>query len=338
MIHTNRQRVIAMERLCNEYLSDLERGNGEHYAEHAIAVKRALEEIVTTPSLLVVALLHDIPHHPHGDRIVLALSLSMEERSMIARWHEHTKPAPVQSAATIDSLRLQKPADPRLILLSAAHQMADVRRLARLGGRMSHEQELWLRGEVAPCLRTLRLERWAIEVEDACFIAMQPCDAVILKEQYEELCKGAEKHLRSAKRVIERSIAVLGITCDVSARIKSLSSTYHKMQRKGLGFYDVYDLLGIRILAPSEEACYKVMDAIERSLTAVKGRSSDFIHEPKPSGYRSLHTVVIAPTSDRLLVEVQVRTDEMHWDSEYGTANHPGYKRECLATAARMAC
>jgi GTP pyrophosphokinase len=113
----------------------------------------------------------------------------------------------------------------------------------------------------------------------------------------------------------------------VEHRVKSTASVYRKMRAKGLEFDEVHDLFAFRVVVPTERECYLALGVIHRSFEPLLGRFSDYIASPKPSGYRSLHTIVRPNEPDAPIFEIQIPSAEMHSLADHGSAAHWRYKR-----------
>jgi GTP pyrophosphokinase len=131
--------------------------------------------------------------------------------------------------------------------------------------------------------------------------------------------------LDSVKAVISRETAAAGIAVELQSRAKHFYSIYQKMRRRNVAPGDLYDLFAIRILCPGVDACYALLGMIHRLWKPIDGRFRDYIASPKPNGYQSLHTAVLA---DGNLLEIQIRTFSMHHTAEYGVAGHWMYKHK----------
>jgi GTP pyrophosphokinase len=129
---------------------------------------------------------------------------------------------------------------------------------------------------------------------------------------------------------IEKEAAAAGIDIEVSSRAKHFYSIYQKMRKRNKAAEDLYDLFGIRIICGNIEQCYTLLGLVHRLWKPLDGRFKDYIAMPKSNGYQSLHTTVMAagagPTDDRI-VEIQIRTGEMHHIAENGIASHWLYKK-----------
>jgi RelA/SpoT family (p)ppGpp synthetase len=171
-----------------------------------------------------------------------------------------------------------------------------------------------------------RLGVWQLkwELEDLAFREMQP-------QTYREIGKLlAEKRaarrdaIDEVQRVLGAEVAAAGIEAKITGRPKHIFSIYKKMQRKGLGFDRIYDVLAVRVLVKEVAECYAVLGLVHGRWAPIPGEFDDYIARPKANDYRSLHTAVVGPGGRN--VEVQIRTFEMHELSEYGIAAHWQYK------------
>jgi GTP pyrophosphokinase len=155
--------------------------------------------------------------------------------------------------------------------------------------------------------------------------------------------KREERHefLNMIQEEIQREAAASGIPVTVSSRAKHFYSIYQKMRRRNKAGGDLYDLFGLRILCETMEQCYTVLGLVHRLWKPLEGRFKDYIAMPKSNGYQSLHTTVIAgpaehptppggkesPGGEGRMLEIQIRSREMHHIAEYGVASHWLYKR-----------
>lgn len=115
-----------------------------------------------------------------------------------------------------------------------------------------------------------------------------------------------------------------GIPARVTSRVKTAESLHGKMQRKGLSWENVYDRLALRVVVEDQASCYRVLELIEAQHQVVRGERDDYIASPKANGYQSLHTVL--RSADGTVVELQIRTHQMHAHAEWGGASHAAYK------------
>jgi GTP diphosphokinase / guanosine-3',5'-bis(diphosphate) 3'-diphosphatase len=178
----------------------------------------------------------------------------------------------------------------------------------------------------APLAHRLGMNKVKWELEDLAFATLYP-------KRFDEIVRLVSR--RSPRRdvfleeVIEDVYADMRenkIKVSVTGRPKHYYSIYQKMIAKNVGFDDIYDLVGIRVLVDSVKDCYAALGTIHSRWNPVPGRFKDYIAMPKFNYYQSLHTTVIGPGGKP--VELQIRTLRMHQRAEYGVAAHWKYKEE----------
>jgi len=125
--------------------------------------------------------------------------------------------------------------------------------------------------------------------------------------------------------LICNQLQALGITADISCRVKDPYSILDKLTRKSVKFEELTDIVGFRIIVKEEEECYTALKLIQEIYKVIPEKYRDYINKPKTNGYRSLHTVILLG-SYGLPVEIQIRTREMHTIAENGEAAHSRYK------------
>jgi (p)ppGpp synthase/HD superfamily hydrolase len=161
-------------------------------------------------------------------------------------------------------------------------------------------------------------------LEDLAFKYVYPAEHESVNKIIGETVTYAEDRLTKFLNNIKKELAKAGFrNFKTDYRIKGLYSLYKKLDRKK-DIANIFDILAIRIIVPTESDCYKVLGILHGSWRPLPGRIKDFIAFPKPNGYRSLHTTVF--TGDGAIVEMQIRTEEMHREAEYGVAAHISYK------------
>jgi len=126
------------------------------------------------------------------------------------------------------------------------------------------------------------------------------------------------------KEEISDALNGLGLDFEITGRAKHIYSIWRKMQRKGIGFSQVYDIRAVRILVPQVKDCYATLGLVHGLWRNIPNEFDDYIANPKENGYRSLHTAVVGPEGK--VMEVQIRTRQMHEEAELGVCAHWRYK------------
>ncbi|RYE63075.1 MAG: bifunctional (p)ppGpp synthetase/guanosine-3',5'-bis(diphosphate) 3'-pyrophosphohydrolase, partial [Oxalobacteraceae bacterium] len=178
----------------------------------------------------------------------------------------------------------------------------------------------------APLANRLGIWQLKWELEDLAFRFIEPDTYKRIAKMLEEKRMSRESFVASSIERLQRELASASIPADVSGRPKHIYSIWSKMRGKELDFTELYDVRAFRVIVPDIKTCYTVLGVIHNIWTPVPKEFDDYISRPKPNGYRSLHTVVMA--EDGRPLEVQIRTQEMHNFAEYGIAAHWRYKEE----------
>ncbi|VVC77223.1 GTP pyrophosphokinase [Aquicella siphonis] len=222
--------------------------------------------------------------------------------------------------------------DVRAVLLVLAERLWELRHSKHID---SKEQKL-LADETLSVYAPLanRLGVWQLkwEIEDLCLRYSHP-------EIYTEIAKGIASRRDDREAYIQRMVKILNDTVtqagikdfQVKGRVKHIYSIYKKMQRKNANLEQIYDMSAIRILVQTVDDCYAVLGVLQNGWQQLPEEFDDYIMHPKPNGYRSIHTVLLGPENH--FVEVQIRTYQMHQESELGVAAHWRYKEGVLQTS-----
>ena len=133
-----------------------------------------------------------------------------------------------------------------------------------------------------------------------------------------------DQYIQGVNDAVSRILREAGLTFEITGRAKHIYSIWRKMQRKGIGFSQVYDILAVRILVPAISDCYATLGLVHGLWRNIPNEFDDYIANPKENGYRSLHTAVIGPEGK--ILEVQIRTRQMHEEAELGVCAHWRYK------------
>ncbi len=177
----------------------------------------------------------------------------------------------------------------------------------------------------APLAGRLGMGRVEGELEDLAFAVLEPEDCRWLSEAVQEYTEERGSYVERVCKILREEMRSIGLNADVTGRAKHLYSIYRKVQRTGgRDISQLYDILAFRIIVDTVEQCYLALGHVHGLWRPKDGRIKDFIANPKPNGYQSLHTTVFC--LDDRLAEIQIRTRAMHETAEYGVAMHWYYK------------
>ena len=248
-----------------------------------------------------------------------------------AGWNPGAALKPAQ-AEGLRKLLLSLASDVRLVLLRLAMQLV---RLRHLKGAPAEEQQraaLETREIYAPLANRLGIWHVKWELEDLAFRYSQPEDYKRIAGWLRTKRAERESYIEDVRRELARELEKAGVRAEISGRPKHIYSIWRKMQRKGLAFEQVMDVLAVRVQVETVAECYAALGIVHGLWQYIPGEFDDYIATPKENNYRSLHTAVIGPA--RLPLEVQIRTREMHEHAELGVAAHWQYKEGRKAEAS----
>jgi len=309
------------------------RCSGEEFVAHPLAVASILLGLLrrsTDTTILCAALLHDTVEDS------AAVSLERIQREFgpevaalvdgVTKIGDLPFRAPeVTQTENYRKMLLSMSKDIRVILIKLADRLHNMRTLAALDPQRQRRIAQETFDIYAPIAHRLGIARIRWELEDLAFKYLDPEHYRMLVAKIDEKRTERERAIDELVGPLRRGLTERGIQAEVTGRPKHLWSIWSKMRRLQAPFEEIFDLLGIRIVTESRDDCYRVLGVIHDLYTPVADRFKDYIATPKSNMYQSLHTAVIVPERRRM-VEIQIRTREMHVISEIGIAAHYAYK------------
>lgn len=219
--------------------------------------------------------------------------------------------------------------DVRAVLIILAERLWQLRKAKKLSLNEQSQLAQETLAVYAPLANRLGVWQLKWEIEDLCLRYLQ-------KEIYLQIAKGIASRRDEREEYIHRVISIITALLknaglqdfQVTGRVKHIYSIYHKMQRKNTNLEKIYDMSALRVLVPRIEDCYTVLGTLQNEWRQIPEEFDDYIAQSKPNGYRSIHTVLIGPEAHT--IEVQIRTYQMHHESELGVAAHWRYKEGVL--------
>jgi GTP pyrophosphokinase len=215
--------------------------------------------------------------------------------------------------------------DPRVALVKLAERVQALRALSQAPpGVASAVVAREAMDVYVPLAHLLGVGQLKWELEDLAFRYLHPEEYRRIAALLDERRADRERSIAEASRRLGAALAAAGIEAGISGRAKHLYSIWRKMQRKGIEISAVYDVRALRVMVTDTAACYSALGVVHGLWRNLPGEFDDYIANPKRNGYRSLHTAVIGD-GGRVL-EVQIRTAEMHREAEFGICAHWHYK------------
>ncbi|MBS11662.1 MAG: hypothetical protein CME19_08675 [Gemmatimonadetes bacterium] len=221
--------------------------------------------------------------------------------------------------------------DIRVVLIKFADRLHNMRFAVELDEQTRSQMAMESRDIYAPLAHRLGLARIRWELEDLSLKGLEPDHYNAIKEKIYLRRAERENLIEEVCGPLRDAIAKAGVDAALSGRPKNFYSIYKKMIRRRISFEEIYDLMALRIVVDTVQDCYTVLGLVHALYTPVMARFKDFIATPKSNMYQSLHTTIISPSN--VMMEVQIRTQEMHQTSEVGIAAHWRYKEGGDATS-----
>ncbi len=304
------------------------RASGEPYVIHPIRVAEILIELKMDPSTIKAALLHDVLEDTDVGRLDLIEKFGMDVGALVdgvTKIDDMDIGKSSRKAASLRKMVWAMVDDIRVIFIKLAdkrHNMSTLQYIREDERRLRIARECL---EIyAPMAGKLGMSTIKTELEDLSLKYLKP-DSYTQIKQYVALKK--EERSQNLDRIKGKMIdaaAKARIKVQVDARAKHFYSIYRKMKDRGKDLDEIYDLLGMRIICESTNACYVMLGVVHRLWVPLEGRFKDYIARPKGNGYQSLHTAVL--TEGGRPLEIQIRSRKMHETAEFGVAAHWAYK------------
>jgi GTP pyrophosphokinase len=237
-----------------------------------------------------------------------------------------TRDSPGEQNEVLRKMVLGMVEDVRVVLIRLASRTQTLRFLAKHDSpeRVSFARETL--DIYAPLANRLGVWQLKWELEDHSFRFLEPELYKKIARMLDEKRLERERYIRKAIEVLSTEMKALGLEPSITGRPKHIYSIWNKMRTKGLDFADIHDVRALRVIVPEVKDCYAALGVVHNLWQPIPKEFDDYISRPKGNLYQSLHTAVIGPAGRTL--EVQIRTEEMHRQAEYGVAAHWQYKEK----------
>lgn len=300
--------------------------------EHCLDLLEQLLPFEPDTDLAAVALLHHVPELHAWNFEDIERRYGKRVRAMVGEVHVLRHLTTHNRRVSLERLRLnffRVSQDVRVFLMMLCHQLLTMRNLPRYPA----DERRKISGDVlhlyAPAAARLGMYSLKHSLEDAGFPVLYPVDHERITEQMHALREKHGTFLRRTAKAVEEELRSHGLLVHVEGREKHPYSIFNKMRHKTVTHIEgIPDLFALRVIVEGDAACYQALGFLHRMGYPVQNRFKDYIAFPKPNGYQSLHTTLLglphAPPG--IMVEVQVRTPEMHREAQIGVAAHWSYK------------
>ena len=323
-----------MIRLAYDFADNAHRGqfrkSKEPYITNPPAAAHILADMRIDPIIVIATLLHDVPEDTRVTLDEVEKNFGNEIRRMVEGITKLGKLKYRGIERYIENLRKMFVAmaeDIRVMIIKFADRIHNLQTLDALPPQKQYRIALESLEIYAAIANRLGMGEMKGELEDLAFKYVYPKAYENTKKLMSEKLEGKEKSLEDVQEKAKEELKNANIKIIyLQGRRKRLYSFYQKLLRKGNDVTKVYDVVAIRVIVSTIADCYATLGILHKIWKPAKGRIKDYISQPKPNGYQSLHTTVFDDAGD--LVEFQIRTLKMHDEAEYGVAAHWHYDEQ----------
>lgn len=304
------------------------RASGDPYFSHPLEVAAILTDLKLDDATIVAALLHDTIEDTEATRAEIdqifgpEIGALVEGLTKLKRLELVSREA--KQAENLRKLLLAIADDVRVLLVKLADRLHNMRTLDFVpteSRRRIAEETLDI---YAPLAGRMGMQEMREELEDLSFRTLDPEAYSVVMQRLDALAERNRNLIGEIEDQLSNNLRHRGLGARVYGRRKKPFSIWTKMERKSVGFEQLSDIFGFRLVVSDIEACYRALGIVHTTWPVVPGRFKDYISTPKQNDYRSIHTTVIGPGNQR--VELQIRTEAMDQIAERGIAAHVFYK------------
>ena len=304
------------------------RQSGDAYISHPLAVAHILADMHMDHESLMAAMLHDVIEDTGVTKAQISRRFGrpvadlVDGVSKLSEIEFQSKAE--QQAESFQKMTLAMSRDIRVVLVKLADRLHNMRTLGVLSPAKRRRIARETLEIYAPIAQRLGINDIRLELEDLGFAAMYPLRHRRLREAMKAAKKNRKEIVTEVHQAIEIRLEKESVNATVKSREKHLWSIYRKMREKKRAFREIMDVFAFRLIVNSVDDCYRVLGMMHNIFKPVPGEFKDYIAIPKANGYQSLHTVLVGMHG--VLIEVQIRTNEMEAMASYGIAAHWEYK------------
>jgi len=308
------------------------RKSGEPYIIHPLSVAEIVLELQLDTDSVCAALLHDTVEDCSDKMDNILLRIKKQFGADVAEIvdgitkliHINFENKEQENVENLRKMFLAMSKDLRVIFVKLADRLHNIRTLNFKSEAKQRSIALETMHVYAPIAHRLGIQKIKQELENLSLQYLDPVGYEEVKSDMERRYGENKDFLEHAQKTVEENLKAYNIKYHLVGRVKSIFSIYKKMFNQGKTFEEIYDFYAMRIIVDTELECYAALGTIHEQFKSIPNRFKDYISNPKPNMYRSLHTTVMG--HEGIPFEVQIRTWEMHNVAEYGLAAHWKYK------------
>lgn len=309
------------------------RNSGDPYFVHVFATAKNLADLGMNANIIAAGFLHDVLEDTEVKEEEMRAEFGDDITNMVLGITKLSNVKYKGIERNVENLRkffVTIADDLRVIVIKLADRLHNIETLEYVRPDKQKRIALETLEVFAPLADRLSMGKLKGRLEDAAFPFAYPKEYEEVKALRELRKDSTEPELIKAENQIRKMLRENNIKAIIiDHRMKHLYSLWQKLQKYKMDINSVYDIIAMRIIVHSIEECYHVLGLIHGYYKPLPGRIKDYIALPKPNGYQSLHTTIITESGG--IVEIQIRTQEMHNEAEYGIAAHFAYKEKVNA-------
>jgi GTP diphosphokinase / guanosine-3',5'-bis(diphosphate) 3'-diphosphatase len=304
------------------------RASGDPFFSHPLEVAAILTDLKLDDATIVAALLHDTIEDTEATRAEIdqifghEIGALVDGLTKLKRLELVSREA--KQAENLRKLLLAVSDDVRVLLIKLADRLHNMRTLEFVPPASRQRIAEETLDIYAPLAGRMGMQEMREELEDLSFRTLDPEAYSVVTHRLDGLAERNRNLIGEIETQLSKNLRENGLTARVYGRRKRPFSIWTKMERKSIGFEQLSDIFGFRVIMTDVASCYRALGVVHTTWPVVPGRFKDYISTPKQNDYRSIHTTVIGPGNQR--VELQIRTEEMHQIAELGIAAHVFYK------------
>ncbi len=316
------------------------RASGDPYFSHPIEVAGLLTDLKLDDETIATAILHDTIE----DTLATPEQIEKLFGANIARLVDGvTKLSKIEAlteneraAENLRKFLLAMSDDIRVLLVKLADRLHNMRTLHFIKNEEKRRRIARETMDIyAPLAERIGMYEFMKEMQTLAFRELEPEAYASITKRLEQLQEGGGDRIARISSGVKMLLSRAGLEAEVTGREKHPYSIWRKMAERHISFEQLSDVMAFRAILPDTESCYQALGIIHQRWPMVPGRFKDYISTPKRNGYRSLHTSVIH--NEKVRIEIQIRSREMHAQAEYGYAAHWAYKADIQEPVAQTA-
>jgi len=340
-LEVNKQRIKIAYEFAKVAHEGQKRMSGESYIIHPLAVAFKVLDFSPDEDMIIAALLHDVSEDTDRTLDDIEELFGPGVRNLVRGLEKLSKVRYKDNDYEIENLRkmfISMAADLRVILIKLCDRWHNMETLNHVREEKQRRIALETMNVYVPIASRLGIYILKGALEDLCFKYLEPEAYENIDEQLEAYGKSRGKYIKTLEKILQKLLSRNSLEVKIQSRIKTHYSIYSKLKKKGkTQINEIFDVFALRVTVPTKFSdngkeytgdIYNILGVVHTTWTPLVQRFKDYVAVPKPNGYRSLHTTLIGMNVGDICqpVEIQIRSQLMHDEAEFGVASHWAYK------------